>query len=92
MLKGHCLCGAIPVRDGRAADARMRLPLLHVPPCGELAGDGRVWFTVPRGAYRVVARHARELPLVRRTRIRTFCGTCGTPLTFRSTRHPDEDR
>ena len=47
------------------------------------------WFTVPRGAYRVVAgtpTSYRSSPHA----IRTFCGTCGTPLTFESTRFPDE--
>ena len=87
MLKGHCLCGAI--RYETVAPPTLEC-VCHCTMCRRAAGSPMVgWFTVPRGAYRVVAgtpTRYRSSPQA----IRTFCGTCGTPLTFESTRFPDE--
>ena len=47
------------------------------------------WFTVPRGSYRVVSGMPRSYRSSEHA-MRTFCGRCGTSLTFESTRHPDE--
>jgi hypothetical protein len=87
MLKGHCLCGAIRYEaDGAVTNET----LCHCGMCRRAAGSPMVgWFTVPRGAYRVIA----GTPAIYRSSehaTRTFCATCGTPLTFESTRFPDE--
>lgn len=87
MLKGHCLCGAIRYETDAVPTHET---LCHCSMCRRAAGAPMVgWFTVPRGAYRVVA----GAPAIYRSSphaVRTFCGACGTPLTFESTEHPDE--
>ncbi len=87
MLKGHCLCGAVRYEE----TARRTLgTVCHCSLCRRAAGSPMVgWFTVPRGAYRIVS----GTPVSYRSSlhaVRTFCGTCGTPLTFESARFPDE--
>ena len=58
--------------------------------CRRAAGSPMVgWFTVPRGSYRVVSGMSMSYRSSEHA-MRTFCGTCGTPLTFESTRFPDE--
>ena len=53
MLKGHCLCGAI--RYETVAPPTLEC-VCHCTMCRRAAGAPMVgWFTVPRGAYRVVA-------------------------------------
>lgn len=87
MLKGHCLCGAVRYEaDGAVTNETV----CHCSMCRRAAGAPMVgWFTVPRAAYRVVA----GTPVSYRSSaeaVRTFCGACGTPLTFASTRFPEE--
>lgn len=82
MLKGHCLCGAIRYEvDARPTNET----ICHCSMCRRAAGSPVVgWFSVPPGAYRVVAgipTSYRSSPHV----VRTFCPTCGTPLTYQST-------
>ena len=77
MLKGHCLCGAIQYETAAS-------PTLECV-CHCTVG----WFTVPRGAYRVISGAPVRYPSSPQA-ARTFCGACGTPLTFESTRFPDE--
>lgn len=87
MMKGHCLCGAIRYET----DAPPALEsICHCTMCRRAAGSPMVgWFTVPRGSYRVLSgtpvRYQSSAWAAR-----TFCGTCGTPLTFESTRFPEE--
>lgn len=44
---------------------------------------------MPRGTYRVVSGTPASYRSSAQA-VRTFCGGCGTPLTFESTRFPDE--
>jgi hypothetical protein len=68
----------------------MHETVCHCTMCRRASGAPMVgWFTVARGTYRVVAgtpARYRSSPHA----FRTFCGTCGTPLTFESTHYPQE--
>ena len=87
MLTGHCLCGAIRYEVARPFTNET---VCHCTMCRRAAGSPMVgWFTVRRGAYRVVAGTPASYRSSERV-MRTFCGSCGTPLTFESTRYPDE--
>jgi len=58
--------------------------------CRRAAGSPMVgWFTVPRASYRLLAGTPVRYQSSSHA-ARTFCGGCGTPLTFESTRFPDE--
>lgn len=87
MLTGHCLCGAIRYEaHGEVTNGTV----CHCTMCRRAAGSPMVgWFTVRRGSYRVVAgtpASYHSSPGV----VRTFCGTCGTPLTYENDRTADE--
>ena len=87
MLKGHCLCGA--VRYETAALPAMET-ICHCTMCRRAAGSPMVgWFTVPRDSFRLVAGEPASFHSSDHA-TRTFCPTCGTPLTFQSTQYPDE--
>jgi hypothetical protein len=87
MLKGHCLCGAVRYEtDGAVTNETV----CHCTMCRRAAGSPMVgWFTVPRGSYHVVAGTPARYRSSENV-VRTFCVTCGTPLTFESNSHPDE--
>jgi hypothetical protein len=87
MLRGHCLCGAIRYE----ADAPpTNETVCHCSMCRRAAGAPVVgWFSVPPGAYRVVAGTPASYRSSSHV-VRTFCGTCGTSLTYQSTRTPHE--
>jgi hypothetical protein len=58
--------------------------------CRRAAGAPMVaWFSVRRSAYRVVAGEPARYASSARA-VRTFCGRCGTTLTFEDAAHPDE--
>ncbi len=87
MLKGHCLCGAIRYEaHGEVTNGTV----CHCTMCRRAAGSPMVgWFTVPRGGFRLI----EGKPVTYRSSAdawRAFCGGCGTPLTFESTRFPGE--
>ena len=87
MLKGHCLCGAVRYE---AAGKVTNQTVCHCTMCRRAAGSPMVgWFTVPRASYRVVAGSPASYRSSAHA-VRTFCPTCGTPLTYASTRFPDE--
>lgn len=84
---GGCLCGDIAFRLDAAPGS---LCFCHCEDCRGTAGAPVVaWGTVPAGAWRVLrgapARYASSAGAERR-----FCGRCGTTLTYRSLRLPDE--
>ena len=87
MLKGDCFCGAIHYETAARRRIAMHLPLHDVPPCR----PARPWWLVHRAARPDPLR--RWEPHAYRSSAqatRTFCRACGTPLTFESTRYPDE--
>jgi hypothetical protein len=82
--EGGCLCGAVRYRFDAAANHSM---ICHCRTCRRQSGAPMVaWVTLPIEAYRVVlgkpAAYASSEPVQR-----TFCGACGTPLTYQ---HRDE--
>ena len=80
MLTGRCFCGAVRYECG----APLYAPTLcHCESCRRIAGAHVVaWLTVSEAQWRFTTHAPLEFqssPEVRRT----FCGRCGTPLTYR---------
>jgi hypothetical protein len=77
--EGGCLCGAIRYRA--RADARA-LTLCHCNSCRRACGAQSVaWAVFPADAFELTKGEPsryRSSPQV----VRTFCGRCGTPLTY----------
>lgn len=77
--EGGCLCGATRYRA--RADARA-LTLCHCNSCRRASGAQSVaWAVFPTGAFEFTQGEPsrfRSSPQV----VRTFCGQCGTPLTY----------
>lgn len=87
MLTGGCCCGAVRYEaDGEPFD----LCICHCEICRRTTGAPAVaWFTVRPEDLRLTkgepARFASSA-----TGSRQFCSTCGTQITFRDKRIPDE--
>jgi hypothetical protein len=86
-LGGRCLCGAVRYRCGPPICPPT---LCHCESCRRAAGAHVVgWVTVRASSAAFTAAPPRTFassPGVERT----FCGTCGTPLSYRSERRPGE--
>jgi hypothetical protein len=85
--QGGCLCGAVRYR---ASGLVTNSTLCHCGSCRRSAGAPAVaWVTFPAASF-VFERGApaafRSSPPV----VRTRCGSCGTPLTYRHERFADE--
>jgi hypothetical protein len=86
-IEGGCLCGAVRYR---ASGETSNSAYCHCSSCRRAAGSPVVaWvtfrpesFAFTRGA---PARHRSSPPVER-----TFCGACGTPLTYRHSTLPAE--
>ena len=78
-VEGGCLCGTVRYRAGGPATDPT---LCHCRTCRKAAGSPVVgWATVPAAGFIFVAGRPveyRSSPDV----VRTFCGACGTPLTY----------
>lgn len=75
---GRCLCGTVRYAV-EAAPAR--LSLCHCEDCRRASGAPAVgWVFFPARAFRWTQGEAKTLAWT--GRIRTFCGQCGSPLTF----------
>ncbi len=76
---GGCLCGAVRYECGEPVSAAV---LCHCESCRRAAAAHAVaWMTVRRSAFSLAGVEPREYassPAV----VRTFCGACGTPLTY----------
>lgn len=87
VLTGRCLCGTIRYRCGPLL---CPAALCHCESCRRASGAHAVgWFTVKPGDLAYAAALPREFessPGV----YRAFCGECGSPLTYRSSRRPGE--
>jgi hypothetical protein len=87
MLRGGCFCHAVRYEiEGEP----LRATGCHCTICRHTSGAPYVaWFVVPRASLRW--RDAAPSRLrSSEDAIRTFCPSCGTPLTFESTVNPDE--
>jgi hypothetical protein len=86
-IEGGCFCGAVRYR----ATLPPRISTIcHCADCRRSAGAQSVaWVTFPAASFAWVgeapAEHASS-PGV----LRTFCGACGTSLTYRSDERPEE--
>lgn len=87
MLTGQCYCGAIQYEVTAMPWNRT---ICHCTMCRGTTGAPCVaWFTVPCSAFRLL----RGAPVQFRSSehaTRTFCGVCGTQLTFADDGTPDE--
>jgi hypothetical protein len=86
-VEGGCLCGAVRYR---AAGAATHATLCHCRSCRRASGAPLVaWVTFARAGFAFVqgtpARHPSSPPV-----LRSFCGSCGTPLTYQHADFPDE--
>ena len=86
-VEGGCLCGAVRYRASGESDPRT---LCHCNSCRRAAGAPVVaWTTFPPARFAFTkgnpARYRSSPPVER-----TFCPTCGTPLTYRHASFPDE--
>jgi hypothetical protein len=87
LLDGGCLCGAVRYRcDAPARPATV----CHCTSCRRAAGAHAVaWFTVPASSLVFTqgraAMYRSSAPVQR-----GFCAHCGTQLTYRNDRWPDE--
>jgi len=86
MVKGGCYCGAIRYEaDGECTNTMV----CHCQSCRRVAAAPVVaWVTFPAQGFRFTKGKPREFRSTAPV-LRTFCGDCGTPLTYRNDRHPD---
>ena len=87
MLTGGCHCGQIRYSvTGAATDQAS----CHCSICRGTTGAPFVaWFSVQRSAFRLTSGTPRRYASSARAK-RTFCGNCGTQLTFEHTDFPEE--
>ncbi len=87
ILTGRCLCGVIQYRCGPVLYPPT---LCHCESCRRASGAHAVgWLTVTAKNLSFTGDSPREYassPGV----LRTFCGRCGTPLTYSNVRRPAE--
>lgn len=85
--EGGCFCGNVRYRtEGRPLD----VVHCHCEMCRRTAGAPFVtWVTVRDDAFSWIAGEPKLLQSSERAE-RTFCGDCGSPLTFRSQDRRDE--
>ncbi len=88
-VEGACLCGA--VRFSRELPTRF-VAHCHCSQCRRAHGSGSVtWAGVPAAQFRWIAGEALLSHFDTATgATRSFCSRCGSTLTFRSPRWPDE--
>jgi hypothetical protein len=84
-IEGGCLCGAIRYRvEGRPSS----ISICHCQSCRRASGAPAVsWFVISRGQYTLSGA-----PVTYRSSAhvhRSFCGTCGTQLTYVHDSAPD---
>lgn len=87
MLTGGCLCGDIRYEAGGTP---FHLTLCHCATCRRASGAPVVaWFSVPRGQFRFTqGTPSRFSSSAQGTR--SFCGRCGSALTFENADLPEE--
>jgi len=87
MIRGGCFCGFVRYQaDGPVSNETS----CHCSICRRTSGAPFVaWATVPAAGFQIVAGEPRSFASSDHG-TRTFCPRCGTPLTFRSTRFPEE--
>jgi len=86
-LDGGCCCGAVRYR---ASTPPLAVVHCHCATCRRASGAPVVtWATFATDVFAVTAGQPTELRASPRA-VRTFCGACGTALTYRANAHPDQ--
>jgi hypothetical protein len=84
--EGGCFCGAVRYR---LAVEPVDVTHCHCLHCRRTSAAAFVtWATVPDSGFQFTKGSARSFSS-RPGAVRTFCGDCGTPLTFRGDQSPD---
>jgi hypothetical protein len=85
-IEGGCLCGAVRYRtSGDRSDATH----CHCPSCRRSSAAPFVsWVTFPVAAFAFIKDKPLEYASSARV-VRSFCGSCGTPLTYCHDSRPD---
>jgi hypothetical protein len=87
MLTGGCYCGETRYEG---AGALFHPTLCHCRDCRRIAGAPAVaWFSLRARDFRFTAGEPVRFASSEKGR-RSFCGRCGTPLTFQNVDLPDE--
>ena len=87
MLKGGCQCGNVRYETDAAP---FHETICHCADCRRALGAPTVaWFSVPRASLRFT-NHAPATYQSSAKVERTFCGLCGTALTYQTTAYEDE--
>jgi hypothetical protein len=80
MLTGGCCCGAIRYE---CTDDTSDATVCHCPTCRRASGAASVaWFSVPSAGFDWLQGTPKQFRSSERV-VRSFCGDCGTPLTYR---------
>lgn len=86
-MQGQCFCGAIRYELG---GPRRQATECHCTICRKTSGAPSVaWVTVQRDQFRLLEGAPKSFRSSDHA-TRSFCGACGTPLTFCSDHLPDE--
>jgi hypothetical protein len=84
-LNGGCLCGKVRYR---VTGTRLEALYCHCRMCQRAHGAPVVaWFTVPLDGFTVTSGDPVDYRSSTAA-LRHFCGSCGTPLTWRATDNP----
>ncbi|MFZ5779469.1 MAG: GFA family protein [Pseudomonadota bacterium] len=86
-LQGGCLCGEVRYEVDAPATHRTAC---HCTICRRASAAPFVaWFSVPTNAFRLLAGEPARFSSSAHG-VRTFCASCGSPLTFQSSRSPEQ--
>ena len=84
--EGGCVCGAVRYRVIGSPSNSM---ICHCRTCRRVASAPVVaWLTFPKADFKLVQGSPSEFRSSEAVR-RTFCGACGTPLTYQHDAHSD---
>jgi hypothetical protein len=84
-IEGGCLCGALRYRATRASEVPA---FCHCRTCRKASAAPVVaWITVARDDFAFTQGQPRSYRSSERV-VRTFCPTCGTPLTYANDEYP----
>jgi hypothetical protein len=79
MIEGGCYCGRVRYASEAAP---FHETVCHCSDCRRIAGASAVaWFSVPADRFSFTAEKPVQFRSSARV-VRSFCGTCGTPLTY----------
>jgi hypothetical protein len=86
MNEGGCFCGAVRYR---ITGAPVSSAICHCESCRRASGAPSVaWITVGKKCFELI----QGVPISYRSSpgvVRQFCGSCGSALTYETSKHPD---